>query len=78
MPRVLGPVVLHLAVVVETFRVAVVTHVRSPILAAAAARGAAPSPTRLTPLLSLLCKAPPLLHLWHKLQAPVSRAHTHA
>ena len=56
-----------------------VAHVRSPSLAAAAARGAAPSPPRLSLLLSLLRKAPPVLHLWLQLvQAPVSRAHTHA
>ena len=77
MPRGPSPVlVLHLAVVVETFHVAAVTHMRSPSLVAAAARGAAPSPPRLSLLLSLLRKAPPVLHLW--LQAPVSRAHTHA
>ena len=65
MPRGPSPVVLHLAVVVETFHVAAVTHLRSPSLAAAAARDAAlsyaPSPPRLSLLLSLLRKAPPLL-----------------
>ena len=53
-----------------------VAHVRSPSLAAAAARGAAPSPPRLSLLLSLLRKAPPVLHLWLLLAGTcVARAH---
>ena len=56
--------------------VAAVAHVRSPSLAAAAARGAAPSPPRLSLLLSLLRKAPPVLHLWLQLAGTcVARAH---
>ena len=45
-------------------------------VAAAAARGAAPSPPRLSLLLSLLRKAPPVLHLWLQLAGTcVARAH---
>jgi len=77
MPRVPRPVVYHLAVVVETFHVAVVTRVRSPSLAAAAAR--APRRRRHASLrcwlLSLLREAPPLLHLWHIAGTCVARAH---
>ena len=57
--------------------VAAVAHVRSPSLAAAAARGAAPSPPRLSLLLSLLRKAPPVLHLWLQHAGTcVARTHT--
>ena len=67
--------------------VAAVAHVRSPSLAAAAARGAAPSPPRLSLLLSLSlsaaplspAQAPPLLQHWHMLPGTcVARAQTHA
>ena len=45
-------------------------------VAAAAARGAAPSPPRLSLLLSLLRKAPPVLHLWLQAARHLCRART--